>query len=193
MSEADRRLRAPDPQTPSAEGERLRVARIGKPHGVRGEVTVQLFTDEPGVRLAAGAVLIREPGQGTQDRGTAQLTVSSQRWNKQICLLGFDEVRDRDAAESLRGSVLYAEVAAESGDDEWYSHELEGMRCLSTSGEQLGTVSELQPGPAQDLLTVLTPAGEEVLVPFVAALVPEIDAGARRIILDPPEGLFPSP
>lgn len=183
---------ASDPQASPSEGERLRVARVGKPHGVRGEVTVQLFTDDPAQRLAPGAVLLREPGRDTVDRSTRQLTVSAQRWNKTICLLGFEEVRDRTAAENLRGSVLFVELAAEPEDDadEWYSHELEGLRCVDPSGETLGTVRELITGPAQDLLAVETPESEEVLVPFVQELVPEIDVEAEVITLDPPHGLF---
>jgi len=172
--------------------DRLRVARVGKPHGVRGEVTVQLFTDDPGQRLAAGAVLLREPGKDTADRSTRTLTVSTQRWNKNICLLSFDEIRDRTAAESLRGSVLFVEPAAEPVDDadEWYSHELEGLRCLNPAGETLGTVRELITGPVQDLLAVVTAEDEEVLVPFVQELVPEVDVEAGVIRLDPPHGLF---
>ncbi|WP_022873486.1 ribosome maturation factor RimM [Nesterenkonia alba] len=182
------------PQEPSDQGERLRAARIGKPHGVRGEVTVQLFTDDPETRLAAGVQLIREPGRETTDRSTTTLTVASQRWNKHICLLRFEEVTDRDAAEALRGSVLYV---TESPDEEgWYSHQLEGLRCVgtpgeSTAGEELGVVVGLLTGEAQDLLVVRTPAGDEVMVPFVEALVPKVNPEAGIIRLDPPAGLFP--
>ncbi|WP_300343077.1 ribosome maturation factor RimM [Nesterenkonia sp.] len=180
------------PQARPDHGERLRVARIGKPHGIRGEVTVQLFTDEPAERLAPGSQLIREPGRDTQDRTTSVLTVSRQRWNKQICLLGFDEIADRSAAEALRGSVLYIDVSSDQEDEEgWYSHELEGMVCVDAAGRKLGVVAELITGPAQDLLVVTTEAGEEVLVPFVEAIVPHIDPGSRQIRLTPPEGLFP--
>lgn len=181
-----------NPQTSPAEGERLRVARIGKPHGIRGEVTVQLFTDEPADRLAPGAVLIREPGKDTADKATSTLTVASQRWNKQICLLGFEEIPDRNAAEALRGSVLLADVAESDSDDEgWYSHELEGLRCVDAEGHPLGVVLELVTAPAQDLLVVKTPAGEEIMVPFVEEIVPEVDTEAGQITLTPPEGLFP--
>ena len=181
-----------DPQMSTSNGERLRVARIGKPHGTRGEATVQLFTDEPAERLAPGARLIREPGRDTQDTATTALTVSSQRWNKQICLLGFEEINDRNAAEALRGTVLYVDVAEEAGeDDRWYSHQLEGFTCLAPNGEPLGDVVELVTGPAQDLLVVAPADGDDVMVPFVDELVPEIDAEARTIRLDPPAGLFP--
>lgn len=181
-----------DPQSSSQQGERLRVARIGKPHGIRGEVTAQLYTDEPAERLAPGETLIRVPGPQTHDQGTTPLTVTSQRWNKSICLLGFAEIRDRNAAEALRGTMLYVDVAAEPEDDEegWYSHELEGMSCLGADGREYGVVLELLTGDAQDLLVVRTAAGQEVMVPFVEEIVPEIDPEARRITLTPPEGLF---
>ncbi|WP_120004709.1 ribosome maturation factor RimM [Nesterenkonia muleiensis] len=172
--------------------ERLRVARVGKPHGIRGEVTVQLFTDQPEDRLAPGSVLICEAGKDTADRTTSTLTVATQRWNKKICLLGFEEIPDRNAAEALRGSVLLADVASHHDEDEgWYSHELEGLSCLTPEGDQLGVVLELVTGPAQDLLLVRTQAGDEVMVPFVEEIVPEIDAVAGQITLTPPEGLFP--
>lgn len=172
--------------------EALRVARIGKPHGIRGEVTVQLYTDEPEVRLSPGAVVVREPGTETQDQATTPLTITSQRWNKKICLLGFEEIPDRNAAEALRGTTLYVETPETAeGEDEWYSHELEGLNCVDETGEQLGVVVELVTGPAQDLLVVRTPAGEEVMVPFVEELVPGIDPEAGQITLRPPEGLFP--
>lgn len=178
-----------DPQTSPAPGERLRVARIGKPHGVRGEVTVELFTDDPAQRLAPGAVLLREAAGAPQ----TTLTVTTQRWNKKICLLGFEEVNDRDGAEDLRGSVLFIEAPETHDDaaDGWYSHELEGFRCLSDQGALLGTVSALLTGPAQDLLVVTTSSGEEVMVPFVDELVPQIDAQQQVVTLTPPAGLFP--
>lgn len=180
-----------DPQMPT-EGERLWVARIGKPHGTRGEVTVQLFTDEPQQRLAPGARLIREPGEHTADTATTTLTVSTQRWNKQICLLQFDQISDRNGAEALRGSILYIETSEEDPDeDQWYSHQLEGFACFGPQDEALGEVRELLTGPAQDLLVIETPDGEEVMVPFVAELVPEINAEERSIRLDPPAGMFP--
>ncbi|GAB3193548.1 ribosome maturation factor RimM [Nesterenkonia suensis] len=180
-----------DPQALPSEAERLRVARVGKPHGVRGEVTVQLFTDDPETRLAPGSVLIRTPGRDTADRSTGSLTVVGQRWNKTICLLKFAEITGRDAAEALRGSFLHVDVPAEPDEDEgWYSHQIVGFRCLGSGGEAYGTARGLITGPAQDLLTVETPSGEEVLVPFVAELVPDIDLEARTIRLEPPAGLF---
>lgn len=199
----DKTAYEPDPQTPPPKGERLRVARIGKPHGIRGEVTVQLFTDEPTERLAPGAVLLRDPGDPSENSELSSktsgantelgtLTVATQRWNKKICLLGFAEVPDRNAAEELRGSVLFIDVEDQDDDEEgWYSHELEGFRCVSGQEAELGTVEALLTGPAQDILVVKTPNGEEVMVPFVEDIVPEVDPGHRLITLTPPAGLFP--
>lgn len=181
-----------NPQIPGENAQRLRVARIGKPHGIRGEVTVQLFTDEPEIRLAPGSVIIRQAGKDTADRTTSTLTIVSQRWNKSICLLGFEETPDRNAAEALRGSVLLADIVDNDDEDEgWYSHELEGLSCVSAQGEPLGVVVELITGPAQDLLLVRTPSDDEVMVPFVEEIVPQIDTEAGRLTLTPPEGLFP--
>jgi 16S rRNA processing protein RimM len=179
-----------DPQTPPAPGERLRVARIGKPHGVRGEVTVELFTDDPTERLAPGAVLQRASAAGAP---LSALTVATQRWNKKICLLGFEEVPDRNGAEEIRGSILFIDLVDQNDDaaEGWYSHQLEGFRCVSDQGVPLGTVAVLLTGPAQDLLVVTAPGGEEVMVPFVDELVPEIDPQQKLVTLAPPVGLFP--
>lgn len=183
-----------DPQA-ATQSERLRVARIGKPHGIRGEVTAQLFTDDPAERLAAGASVLREAGEqsGNALSSSGFLTVASQRWNKKICLLRFEEVNDRSAAEALRGSVLFVDVGEKDDDagEGWYSHELEDLMCVDAEGNPLGSVQALLTGPAQDLLVVTSPNGDEVMVPFVDEIVPDIDLQRRRITLTPPEGLFP--
>lgn len=181
-----------DPQALPDSADRLRVARIGKPHGIRGEVTVQLYTDEPEQRLASGEVLMRIAGTDTPDRITTLLTVTRQRWNKSTCLLSFREVTDRNGAEALRGSTLFVEVPTEDDSDEegWYSHELVGFRCVDLQGQNLGTLRELLTGSAQDLLVVTALSGEEVMVPFVEEIVPEVDVKNQRILLDPPAGLF---
>jgi len=181
-----------DPQALPDSADRLRVARIGKPHGIRGEVTVQLYTDEPEQRLASGEVLMRIAGTDTPDRITTLLTVTRQRWNKSTCLLSFREVTDRNGAEALRGSTLFVEVPTEDDSDEegWYSHELVGFRCVDLQGQKLGTLKELLTGSAQHLLVVTAVSGEEVMVPFVEEIVPEVDVKNQRILLDPPAGLF---
>lgn len=163
---------------------KLQIARIGKPHGIRGEVTVQLFTDVPEDRFGAGAVLMAEPAS------KGPLTVSSARWNKQILVLGFEEVTTRNGAEELRGTQLFIDADEPENDDEgWYSHDLEGLKAM-VDGRQVGTVSELVTGTAQDLLVIAVPGGPDVLVPFVEAIVPDVDVEGGFITLTPPPGLL---
>ncbi|MGG5171507.1 ribosome maturation factor RimM [Pseudarthrobacter sp. J1738] len=166
---------------------KLQVARIGKPHGIRGEVTVQVLTDAPGDRFVPETEFIVEPSN------LGPLTVFSARWNKDILLLAFDEIVDRNQAETLRGAKLFIETEelAEDGDDSdaWYEHELVGLEAR-VGNEKVGTVKALTTLPAQDLLTIETPAGEEVLVPFVEQIVPEVNVADGFVLLTPPDGLF---
>lgn len=163
----------------------LQVARIGKPHGIRGEVTVQLFTDAPEERFEPGAVFRVEP------EAQGPLTVSSARWNKDILVLGFEEVPDRNAAELLRGVKLFIESEETADDDEdaWYEHELVGLEAR-VGDEVVGKVSALRTLTVQDLLIIERADGEEILVPFVEEIVPEVDVEAGFIVLNPPEGLL---
>jgi 16S rRNA processing protein RimM len=119
------------------------------------------------------------------------LTVVSARWNKDILLLGFEEVADRNQAETLRGAKLFIETEELDGDDDegWYEHELVGLEARV--GEQVvGRVTALNTMPVQDLLTVTTPDGKEILIPFVEQIVPEVNVGEGFILLTPPDGLF---
>ncbi|WP_336857333.1 ribosome maturation factor RimM [Sinomonas albida] len=163
---------------------KVRVARIGKPHGIRGEVTVQILTDAPEERFVPGAAFDVDPASH------GPLTIRSARWNKDILVLGFDEVADRNRAEELRGSTLSVQTEElEDADDEgWYEHELVGLEAR-VDGHAVGTVSALHVMPAQDLLVVDTPTGE-VLVPFVDEIVPEVDVEGGFVTLVPPRGLF---
>ncbi|ACL40187.1 16S rRNA processing protein RimM [Pseudarthrobacter chlorophenolicus A6] len=163
----------------------LQVARIGKPHGIRGEVTVQVMTDAPGDRFVPGVEFVVEPAQ------SGPLTVSSARWNKDILLLAFEEIEDRNQAETLRGAKLFIETAELDEDDEdgWYEHELVGLEARVGS-TVVGKVTALNTAPAQDLLMVTTPDGEEILIPFVEQIVPEVNVGEGYILLTPPDGLF---
>src|SRR5699024_1194068 len=105
----------------------FRVARIGKPHGIRGEVTVEVFTDSPESRFVKGAVFTVQPAHHTAVP-LQQLTLEQSRRNKSIPLLKFAEVSDRNTAESLRNSELYAEPEDPAPDeDSWYANELIGL------------------------------------------------------------------
>lgn len=173
----------------------VKVARIGKPHGIRGEVTVQLFTDDPDTRFAPGARLTVQTATA-EDAAvvpSGELEVSKARWNKQILVVGFTAVTDRNAAEALRGSQLFVDGESEDdGDDAWYEHELLDMEVLVPGeGRRIGVVTGLRTMPHQDLLQVTLDAdGREVDVPFVQEIVAEIDEDARTVLVTPPPGLL---
>jgi 16S rRNA processing protein RimM len=163
---------------------RLQVARIGKPHGIRGEVTVQVMTDAPEDRFLPGTELIVEPAK------LGKLTVAAARWNKEILLLAFNEVRDRNTAETLRGAQLFVDAEdVEDDEDAWYEHELEGLE-VRVDGASVGKVTGLRTHAAQDLLIVEATDGAEVLVPFVEEIVPEVDLDGGFVVVTPPPGLF---
>ena len=167
------------------------VGRVGRPHGLRGEVTIEVRTDEPGRRFADGAVLRAEPPRGSASPLRA-LSVAGSRWHKSTLLVRFEELPDREAAESARGILLFATVdVAESPEDpeEFYAHQLVGLAAYDERGTHLGEVSALVRGGAQDLLTVRTADGREALVPFVKALVPEVDLAAGRVVVADRPGL----
>lgn len=167
------------------------VGRIGKPHGIRGELTLDVRTDEPERRFAPGAVLRAEPPAGSASR-LRRVTVRSARWHQSTLLVTFEEVADRTAAEAARGILLHATVPADAAPDdpdEYYDHQLVGLAAYDVSGAALGSVTGLVHGGAQDLLTVRTPDGRDALVPFVKALVPEVDLAGRRVVIADRPGL----
>jgi len=172
------------------------VGRIGKPHGVRGEVTLDVRSDEPERRFVPGAVLLAEPPRGSA-YPHATLTVTRARWHQTTLLVSFEEMADRNAAEAARGVLLRAEIPADEtpeDPDEFYDHQLVGLAVHDLDGSPLGEVTGLVHGGAQDLLTVRTPEGRDALVPFVKALVPEVDlAGGRVVIADRPGLVTPLP
>jgi 16S rRNA processing protein RimM len=163
---------------------RVAVGRIGPAHGIRGEVTVESWTDDPQGRFADGAVLHREAGSA--------LRVISARPHGSRLLVRFDGVEDRTAAEALRGCVLLVDAAARpplSDPDEFYDSDLIGLLAMTIGGWELGPVREILHLPGTDYL-VVDVDGQDRLVPFVAAIVPSVDVAAGRIVIDPPEGLF---
>jgi len=168
------------------------IARIGKPHGLLGEVTVQLHTDEPERRLVVGTVIDTEATSGT---GVPRaLTVRSTRVHNGVWLVGFEEIPDRTGAESLRGTRLVVDAAdvlpAADEDDVFTEEQLRGLAVVDPAGTVLGEVGGLELGAAQDRLVILLPDGREAQVPFVAALVPEVDLEAGRVVVDAPPGLL---
>ncbi|WP_432560488.1 ribosome maturation factor RimM [Granulicoccus sp. GXG6511] len=161
------------------------VGRIGRAHGIRGELTVEPRTDEPDRRFVPGTVLREEGGQ-------RRLTVDAARWHSGRLLVRFDEVPDRTTAETLRGLVLLADVPEDeppAGEGEFWDRDLVGLTVLTADGQVGGEVRRIQHGP-QDLLVVRTTAGEERLVPFVEALVPTVDLEAGTLTLADVGGLL---
>jgi 16S rRNA processing protein RimM len=161
------------------------VARIGKAHGLRGEVTVEVRTDAPGGRFVPGATFVTDP------ETAGPLRLRSARDHNGILLLGFEGAPDRSAAERLRNVLLLAD-SDEEGDDEnaWYEKDLVGLSVVTVGGEPVGEVAGLENRPAQDLLVLRLTDGREALIPFVAALVPEVDVEGGRVVIDPPAGLL---
>ncbi len=186
----------------------LVVGRITRPHGVRGEVSVEVHTDEPERRFAVGSVLATDPAEA------GPLAVASARWHTGRLLVGFAGITGRNQAEGLRGVWLTldsAQAGSSDDPDEFHDHELIGLAVVTVSGEPVGRVTDVRHF-GQDLL-VIEPAGpastgpastgpagplrpgrpappDGLLVPFVAAIVPEVDVAAGRLVIDPPPGLL---
>ena len=167
----------------------LVVGRIARPHGVRGELVVEVRTDDPDERLAAGVVLATEPA------AVGPLEVTRARWHSGRLLLSFDGVTDRDQADQLRGVMLVVDSAdlEDIGDpDEFRDHQLIGLAVIGPGGEHVGEVADVL-HYGQDLLVVAGSGpreGSEIMVPFVAELVPVVDLEAKRLVIDPPPGLL---
>jgi 16S rRNA processing protein RimM len=162
------------------------VGRIGRPHGVRGEVTVEVRTDDPDLRFVPGAVLRTDPA----DRGP--VTVTRAHWHGTTLLLSLEGVDSREAAEAVRNTELLVDVAdlPEIEDpDSFYDHQLVGLAVRLPDGSVLGEVSAVR-HEAQDLLVVRRRGAGDVLVPFVAAIVPTVDLDGGFVEVEPPEGLL---
>ncbi len=166
------------------------IGRIGKAHGLRGDVTIDVRTDEPERRFVVGSRLhAARPGPVGE---RTSLTLTQAKWHSGVLLARFQEIPDRSAAEAARGIQLYVELASdESPEDpeEYYDHQLVGLAAYDVNGAPLGEVTAVQHGAAQDLLTIRTPDGRDALVPFVKALVPEVDLASGRLQISDRPGL----
>ena len=163
------------------------VGRIGRPHGIKGDVSVEVRTDDPEGRLAPGTTVRTDPD------AAGPLTVESGRVHSGRLLLHFAGHDDRSAAERLRGVLLLVDVdpAARPEDpEEFYDHQLVGLAVRRVGGEPVGELAEVLHLPGQDVLAVRTPDGREVLVPFVAEIVPSVDVDGGVVEVDPPPGLL---
>ncbi len=162
----------------------LMIGRVMKSHGIKGEVSVEATTDAPEVRFAVGQVL-----HGRQGAKEHQLTIAAVRPHKGRLLIVFEEVNDRTAADSLRGTQFFAPPLEDDEDDGFYDHELEGLKVIH-AGVPIGTIAGVAHGPAQSLLEVTLDGGREVLIPFVEQIVPDVDLEAGTVTITPPAGLL---
>jgi 16S rRNA processing protein RimM len=176
---------------------RVIVGRVGRPHGIRGEVVIGVRTDEPDLRFAVGVSVNvdRSPdgdGSGDDGPGDGQLTVASARWHSGQLLVAFAGITDRTAAGELTGSWLSVDTGQlpeVSDPEEFRDHELIGLSVRTTAGDPVGVVTDIL-HYGQDLLVVQRPDRQESLVPFVKAIVPEVDLAAGIVTIDPPLGLL---
>ena len=173
---------------------RVTVGRIGRPHGVRGDVVVGVRTDEPELRFAPGSRLDTDPV------GVGPLTVAGFRWHSGELLVRFREIGDRTVASEFGGTWLLvdsAALAALDDPDEFRDGDLVGLRVQTVDGAAVGTVADVL-HHGQDILVIdpALPAGgagaraEQILIPFVKAIVPEVDIPGGVLVIDPPEGLL---
>jgi 16S rRNA processing protein RimM len=164
------------------------VGRIGRPHGIRGDVVVGVRTDEPELRFAKGSRLDTDPV------GLGPLTVLATRWQADELVVRFEGITDRDAAVQLRGTWLTvdsASIAPPEDPDEFRDADLVGLAVRTVSGTPVGTITDVL-HHGQDILTI-RPADRgraDILIPFVKPFVPEVDVAAGYLVIDPPEGLL---
>lgn len=167
----------------------LRVGRLVKAHGLKGALKLELYTDDPDGRFTPGATFTLQVPEHSQWHGKT-ITVREFRWMNQHPVVFFEGVDDRNAADTLVRAILWIDQDedAPAEPDAWYDHQLVGLDVVR-DGVVVGKVARVDHFPAQDLLVVR--AGEdEVLVPFVSAIVPEVDIEGGRVVVTPPAGLF---
>lgn len=166
------------------------VGRIGRAHGIKGEVSVEPRTDEPERRFAVGNALdARVPGGALR---SGALTVEGVRWHQGRMLVRFAEFRDRTEAEAARGTIV--EVSIDTAEvpvdpEEFYDRQLIGLAVRTTDGSEVGSVRGVIHGAAQDILTI-DANGREVLVPFVTEIVPEVHVTEGYLVVADRPGLL---
>ena len=166
----------------------LVVGRVVRAHGITGELVVDVRTDDPDTRFASGTTLRGRAKGGTERR----YVVESARQHSGRMLIRLDGVADRDGADALRGTLFLVDsedLPPIEDPDEFYDHQLEGLRVRTTEGTEVGTVAEVLHTAAGELLSVRAEDGE-VLIPFVSAIVTSVSLADQVIEIDPPEGLL---
>ena len=168
----------------------LRVGRLTKAHGLKGAIKIEMYTDDPARRFTPGAVFTLQVPTSSPWHGK-NLELIELKWYNSHPVAFFKDVPDRSVAESLIKAILWVdhdEAEVPDEEDAWFDHQLVGLKVIR-DGAEVGTVSQIDHFPAQDLLTVATASGD-VLVPFVKAIVTAVDVKAGTLTVDPPLGLF---
>ena len=168
----------------------LRVGRLVKAHGLKGALKLELYTDEPDRRFVPGATFSLQVPTTSPWHGR-KLVLRELRWFNDAPVAFFEEVLDRTAAETLVRAILWVDQddAEELEPDTWYDHQLVGLDVVR-DGEKLGEVVRVDHFPAQDLLVVAPLSGDDVFVPFVKEIVPEVNLDRGTVTVTPPGGLF---
>jgi len=176
---------------PHPEKTQLRVGRLVKAHGLKGAMKVELYTDDPDGRFVPGATFSLQVPDSSPWFGKS-ITVREFKWMNSHAVLFLEGIEDRSEAETLVRAILWIDqdAEAESGEeDAWFDHQLVGLAVVR-DGRTVGRVARVDHMPAQDLLVITASDDREILVPFVKAIVPEVDLPGRRVVVDPPEGLL---
>jgi 16S rRNA processing protein RimM len=169
----------------------LVVGRVVKAHGIGGEIVVDVRTDDPHERFAPGTALRAR----ARDKSERRYVVDSMREHGGRLLIRLDGVESRDAADALRGSLFVVDTAdlpPIEDPDEFYDHQLEGLRVRTLAGLEVGAVAEVLHTAAGEILAVRPTDGEgaEILVPFVGAIVTSVSLADGFVEIDPPDGLL---
>jgi 16S rRNA processing protein RimM len=178
-------------RSPHPDKTQLRVGRLVKAHGLKGALKVELYTDDPDGRFVPGASFTLQVPDSSPWFGKS-VTVREFKWMNSHAVLFLEGIEDRAEAETLVRAILWIDqdAEAESGEeDAWFDHQLVGLSVVR-DGVTVGRVARVDHMPAQDLLVITATDDREVLVPFVKAIVPEVDVAAGRLIVTPPAGLF---
>jgi 16S rRNA processing protein RimM len=166
--------------------ERVCVGKIGAAHGVRGEVRVFTYTEDP--------LAIRDYGELEDETGARKFEIASAREGNGHLVVRFKGIDDRNAAEKLTHVQLFVpreRLPEPEGEDEFYHADLIGLAAETKEGERLGEVIAVPNFGAGDLLEIRPlKKGSTVLIPFVGDFVPEVDVKGGRIVVNPPAGLF---
>ncbi len=162
------------------------IAKVARPHGIRGEVTADILTDFPERFAELESVTAK-----LADSSLAELKVEKFRFHQHRVMLKFAGIDTVEDAEQLRNAEICIDEAdaVELEADEYFDWELEGCRVATLAGQELGTVAEVMRTGGTEIL-IIRGGEKEFLVPFAEAICVEVDIENKRIVVDPPEGLL---